>query len=119
MPRNITHKQLAQRMPSSTDACVLYRPPDDTTTTLVKVLIICNTTNAAKTYSIWVNQNGTASGDQFALKKSVSIAANTTDTLNFNDGAIVLTHSSASLIVSASVLNSITFTIYGDEIEEF
>lgn len=119
MPTVTTRKQLAQRTPSSTNACVLYQTTNANLTGIINTLIVCNTTNASKTYSIWVNQNGTAAADQFALVKDKALAANASDQyLYSNEASIVLVGANASILCSASAANTVTFTIYGEEILE-
>lgn len=119
MPLNEVRKQIVQRLITTTADNILYRPLNAFMTTYIKTIIVCNTTAATKTYSIWVNQNGAVSGDQFALMKTVSIAANASDQLLYpGDNAIILTGSTAAILVNASVANALTFTLYGSEVVE-
>lgn len=119
----VVQKQLAQRMPITVDVQLLYQVPNINTRTLIKTLIVCNTTAAAKTYSIWINQAGIATADQFALRKTIALAANASDQIIYpGDGALILNgdglHSSASILCQASVASAVTFTLYGVEITE-
>lgn len=121
MPTLIVNRQLAQLNPNSTNNTVLYTVPSSSTITRIKNLIVCNTTSSARTYSVYVNQGGTAVGDSFALIKTMSIAANASDMRVFpEDAAIILngtaSNGSASIIVVSSVASALTFTIYGTEI---
>jgi hypothetical protein len=113
-----TQIQLAQRLLPTTGNSLILQVNDESTKYLITNLFICNTTSSSKTYSIYVNQGGQATGDQFALFKAVTIAANTTDTKNFAlESAIVLSGSSASLVGVASAANAITITVYGIRLE--
>lgn len=113
-----TNKLIVQRLIPATTDCVLFTNPDTDTTTIIKTLIVCNTTGASKTYSLWHNPNGTVSGDQYALIKGMTIAANASDQRIYStDSGLILT-GSASLIVAASVANALTFTLYGLQVVE-
>lgn len=118
----ITFKQLAQRLPTTTATMVLYQPPKSTITTFIQTIIVCNTTGAGTTYSMWVNQNGSAVADQFALIKGISIAANASDQRVYSSGGsgsgIILRGTSASLLISSGAANALNFTLYGYEVEE-
>lgn len=114
-----TAKQLAQRLIPSTSDCVIYQPPADTIT-YIKQIIVCNTTSASKTYSLYVNPNGSISAAQFALKEANAIASNVTDwtIIQGDNPGIVLRTSTASLIAKASAANAVTITLYGIEVVE-
>lgn len=124
MPSIRTNKQLAQRQLLTTSVTTLYTVPGQTTQAYVKTILITNTTNASKTYSIWINQGGTATGDGFAFcggSSPRSISANVTDTFIFpGDAALILNgdnlHSSASIMCQASVGSALTFHLHGYEI---
>ncbi len=124
MPSIRTNKQLAQRQLTTTSVTALYTVPGQTTEAYVKMIAVTNTTNTSKTYSIWINQGGTATGDGFAFCGGSSprtISANATDTFIFpGDAAIVLNgdnlHSSASIMCQASAGSALTFHLHGFEI---
>lgn len=119
MPTIITERQLAQQLIGSTAATTLYQPRSDQMRTKIVTLIVCNTTAASKTYSVWINQNGTESGDRFALIKGMTISANASDQRIYpGDSGLILIGSTASIIVQASVANALTFTMYGLEVEQ-
>lgn len=119
MPRLATYKQLAQRHLRSTADTILYKPPTSTTVTFIKTIIVCNTTGSATTYSIWVNSNGTSSGDDYAVIKNIPLAANASDQRIYpGDGGIVLNGNTANLIVKAGAASAVTVTVYGIEVEE-
>lgn len=117
MPIFIIKKQLAQRLPTTTASAVLYKVPDANTTTFIRTIVVCNVTAGAATYSLYVNQNGSVAADQFALVRSLSVAANATDQRNYADGlGIILNGANASVIVSSSIGSALTFTLYGEEV---
>lgn len=100
---------------------LLYQTPNDTTRAIVKTMVVCNTTGSATTYSVWVNQAGTATGDEFAHYKTFPLAANATDVHTFagdSETGIILFGSNASIIVAAAVASAVNFTLYGIEVEE-
>lgn len=119
MPQVQTLKLLAQRQLTSTADTVLYRPPNAATTTLVKTMIVCNTTGSATTYSVWVNGGNTTTGDAFALIKNIPLAATASDQRIYpGDAGIVLTGSDAAILAKSGTSNAITITLFGVEIEE-
>lgn len=119
MATRSTPKMLGQRLISTTASSVLYTVPTGVTRAHIRTLIVCNLSNGAKTYSIWINQNGTQAADQFAVVKDKSISANTDEARVYSDDFGIILGSGASIIVSASVINTLTFTCFGLEIEEF
>lgn len=121
MPTLITKKQLAQRQLTSTATTVLYTVPGQTTQAYINLITVANTTGSSLTYSIWINQGGTATGDNFAFCKTRTLSANATDNFVFpGDAAIPLNgdnlHSSASIMCSASTANAATFHLFGKEV---
>jgi hypothetical protein len=98
---------------------VIYHPPNDNTTTFINLIVICNTTGAAANSSIWVNQNGSVTGDQFALVKSQSVAANGSNQFVYSENsAIILVGSTASLLIKSGTASALNFTLFGYEVEE-
>lgn len=121
MPTVRTNKQLAQRQLVSTSPTLIYGVPSQQTETYVKMIVVTNTTGSSTTFSIWINQGGTATGDNFAFCKNRSIAANATDTFIFpSDSALILNGDNlfpnASIIGGAGAINSLTFHIHGYEV---
>lgn len=112
-----TSKQLAQRLPTTTSDTLLYQTPDSSTVAFIKTIIVCNTTGSSATYTIWVNQGGVTTGDQFALIKTMTISANASDQRIYPEG-IILRGSNASMIVKVSVASALNFTLYGEEVKE-
>jgi hypothetical protein len=119
MPTTSTWKQLAQRHLRTTADQVIYQPPSNNHWAQIKTVIVCNTTGSATTYSLWINPNSTTTGDDFAIKKIIPIAARASDQSIYpGDSALILRGSSAALIAKPGADASLTITVYGIEIEE-
>lgn len=121
MPVKRTLQQLAQRMPTTTAATFLYHPPTISTTTIAKLILVCNNTASAVTFSIWVSPTGSTSGNAYAIYNGTTVSANLTRSLPFcgdDEMGIILVGNTASLLVQSSVANAITFTVYGVEVEQ-
>ena len=110
---------LAQRLMGTTSPSLLYQCPDQYTKTYIRNITVANVTGGNLQYSLWINQGGTATGDQFCMAKSVTISANSTTQFSlYSDIAWVLDGASASLMGSSSAANGITFTVFGTEVTE-
>ena len=75
-----TLKQLGQLRPANTTAASLYSPGANTET-IVKSILVCNTTGGAVTYRIFHDDDGTTYDENTALFWEMSLAANSTDVL--------------------------------------
>ena len=118
MPVKIRKKLLAQRMPSTTTATLCYRPPDGKYAD-IKSIVVCNQSSAAVSYSIYVDKNASVAANGTALFGAVSLAANSTVVLTFDgECGIVLETDTAGIFVKSSTASSLTFTLFGLEIEE-
>jgi len=107
-----TLKQLAQSRPSDTNAVSIYSPGADTES-IIKSIVVCNTTGLAVTYRIFHDDDGTTYDESTALFFDVSLAANSTDTLELN---LTMNDSSGNIAVRTGTANGLTFTVYGAEI---
>ena len=107
-----TLKQLGQLMPTNTTAASIYSP-GASTQTLIKSIVVCNTSAGAVTYRIFHDDNGTTYDTTTALYYDVSLAGNTSIILSLN---IVMDDSTGNLAVRTSSANDLTFTCYGAEI---
>lgn len=117
--KTTTWKQLAQRYVRTTSDTLIYQPSSSTMWTIIKTIIVCNTTGSAATYSLWVNPNSSTSGDDWALMKNIPIAATGSDQRIYpGDAGIILRSNTASVIFKAGTANALTVTLYGVEIEE-
>ena len=70
-------KQLGQIRPANTTAVSLYSPGADTQT-IIKSIIVCNTSGSSATFRIFVDDNGTTYDQATALFYDVALAANNT-----------------------------------------
>ena len=105
-------KQLGQLTPANTTAASLYSPAASTET-LIKSIVICNTSSGAVTYRVFHDDDGTTYDTTTALYYDVSLAANTSIVLEFN---LVMNDSTGNLAIRTSVADDLTFTCYGAEI---
>lgn len=104
-------KQLGQVSPAATTVTQLYSPASSTTT-VVKSIVVANTSGSADTYRVFNDDNGTTRSTATALYYDVSLAANTTVVLSV---PIFMDNSSGEIAVESNGGN-ITFTAYGAEI---
>jgi len=117
IPRSRTNKQLAQYRPSATAAIVIYSSPEAISYTNLKTIIICNAHTSAVTYQIFHDDDGEVLDLDSALFYNVSIAANSTEIISLPDPGITISgYSVGSLGVRASVVDVLTFTLYGQEV---
>lgn len=119
MPLLLKPKMLAQRLLTTTAASVVYTKPTDVSRTHIRTVILCNLDNATRTISLYLNQGGTQTADQYALLKGYSISANGSDQRVYNDDfGLILTGSGASIIATPGTANAMTITIFGEEVVE-
>jgi hypothetical protein len=107
-----TLKQLGQLMPTNTTAASLYSP-GASTQTLIKSIVVCNTSGDPVAYRVFHDDNGTTYDTTTALYYDVALAGNTTIVLEFN---LAMNDSTGNLAVRTDRANNITFTCYGAEI---
>ena len=109
----MTHviKQLGQLRPANSTAASLYSP-GTSTEAVIQSLIVCNQTSSAATYRIFVDDDGTTYDETTALFYDISLAANSTDTIEIK---IAMNNSSGNLAVRTGTNNAITFTAFGEE----
>ena len=108
----IQEKTLGQTQPTTTFAASLYSP-GASTTAIIRRILVCNTTAAANTFSIYLDDDGSTYNDTTALYRDTAITANsTTEIKTF----IAMDDSSGNLAVQASANSTVTFTAFGGEI---
>jgi len=105
-------KQLGQLRPANTTAASLYSPAA-ATETLVKSIIVANTTALAAAYRIFNDDNGTTFDETTALFWDITLAANSTHTIEIN---LMMDDSTGNLAVRTDTANAINFTCYGSEV---
>lgn len=105
-----THRQLAQAQPG-TSAGTLYTVPA-ATSTVVKQIVIANTTATAATVSIRLVPSGGSPGVGNSVAEAVSVAANTSQTLDLTQTL----PTGAFISALQGTASAITLTISGVEI---
>ena len=105
-------KQLAQARENSTNAVTVYSRPADTTS-IVKTLIVCNTSGAACTYRLFFDDNGNTYDESTALVWDQTLSANETIII---DTFLAMATASGTIGYRNSVANAITITLFGSEI---
>lgn len=106
-----TLKQLGQTRPANTTAVSIYSPASNIDS-LVKSIVICNTSGAAAVARIFHDDNGTTFDETTALAWDLDIPI---------DGVVVLelfvamADDTGNLAVRTSVNDALTFTVYGSE----
>jgi hypothetical protein len=104
-------KQLGQSRPSTTTAASIYNPPAGDN--VVHTIIICNTSNSAAKYRIFVDDDGTTYNESTALFWDISLDPDTSDVLEVK---ICMNNASGNLAVRTDTSNALTFTVFGEEI---
>lgn len=104
-------KQLGQLRPANTTAASLYSP-GASTEAVIQTIIVCNTSGAAATYRIFVDDDGTTYDQTTALYYDIPLAADATDNIEVK---IAMNDTNGNLAVRTSVNNAITFTAFGEE----
>lgn len=107
-----TYKQLGQTRENSTNAVSVYSPPANTQT-IIKTIIITNTTAGAVTYRLFVDDDGTTYDESTAIAWDVSINAGETSEIN---SPITMNNTNGNIAYRSSVANALTITIFGLEI---
>lgn len=109
-----TPKQLAQNRPGNTSTNVAIKKAQKSKL-VVTSIIICNTTSASATYSIYLDRDGSTYDATSALFMGVLLAANSTDVIEFYDGLPFDADKAGNLAVQSNTTNALTFTINGYE----
>ena len=108
----LQEKQLGQLRPANTTAASLYSP-GASTTTIIKTIVICNTTSASAKYRIFLDDDGTTYDQTTAAFYDVAIGANSTDHV---DTYYAMNNSAGNLAVRTDTNDALTFTCFGVEI---
>ena len=109
---SIQEKQLGQLRPANTTAASLYSPASGVTT-IIKAIIVCNTSGSAATFRIFLDDDGTTYNQTTALFYDVALAADTTIQI---DTYYAMNDNSGNLAVRTNTNNAITFSCFGAEI---
>ena len=108
----IQEKQLGQHRINSTTATSLYSP-GASTTAIIKSIVVCNQSGVARTFRLFLDDDGTTYDQTTALYFDVAIAIDTTVQI---DTFWPMNNSAGNLATSNSVADSLTFTAFGVEI---
>lgn len=103
--------QLGQLRPANTTAASLYSPAASTETRLTQ-LVITNTSGAAATYRLFIDDDGTTYDETTSIAWDVAIAA---DTFVIIDLGQYMNDSTGNFAVRTSVADALTFTLSGLE----
>ena len=103
-------QQLAQSRPAGTSAVSAYSPPVDRRAVVYKI-IIANVTGTAANASVFIDTDGTTYDQTTALLYAYSIAANTSESMEFEDGFDI--GGDANVAVQTGTGSALTFTVLG------
>ena len=106
------YKQLGQKRENSTNAVSVYSPSQGKQV-IIKTIVIANTTAAAVTYRIFVDDDGTTYDETTALAFDIYLAANTSVEWV---GAYTMNNENGNLAYRSSSANALTITVFGVEI---
>ena len=104
---------LGQLLNAQTAAEELYSPDDGVACT-IKTIVVCNTTAAARLFSIYHKEDGATYTSATALYYNKTISTNDTIPIEIE---IYMNNPSGSLGVQADQGGSICFSAYGEEIQ--
>lgn len=109
-----SYLQLGQAQ-AGTSATLLYAVPSGYSA-VVSSIVLCNTTNAAATVSVFCNKAGTTNTAATALVYNMTVPAYTTQTFTLG---ITMAYSTAAdtLYVQGGTNNAITATAFGSQIQ--
>ncbi len=105
-------KQLGQARENSTNPVSVYSP-GASTTTIIKTIILCNTSGAAATFRLFLDDDGTTYDESTALGWDVDLDGGSMVEL---DTFMPMNNANGNFAYRSSVANAITITIGGAEI---
>jgi len=101
-------QQLAQQSASSTPTSMLS--PGAGETLIITTVVVANTGASARTFSIYIDDNGTTYTAATALYKAIPIAANTTYELTVK---WFMNDATGNLAIDQDAGTDVTITIFG------
>jgi len=105
-------KQLGQKRENSTNAVSVYSPAAEVTA-IISSIRICNNTGSSRTFSLFVDDDGTTYDESTAIYFNSPLTANETLAI---DGFMAMNNSSGNLAYSSSLANAVTITVFGAEV---
>ena len=108
----VTEKQLGQLRPANTTAASLYSPPASTTA-LLTVLSIANTTADEAKFRLFIDDDGTTYDETTAIAWDVRILAETFRHIKLGHS---MNDSSGNFAVRTDTNSALTFTLSGEEV---
>ena len=111
---SMQEKQLGQARENSTNAVSVYSP-GVSTTAIISSIRICNNTGSARTFSLFLDDDGTTYDESTAIYFNAPLTANQTLAI---DGFMAMNNSSGNLAYSASLAQAVTITVFGAEITD-
>lgn len=108
-------RQLAQVRPPNTNAMSVLSAGIKRKVVVTSV-VLCNTTTAAATFSIFLDKDGTTYDQTTALFYGITLAANTTEMIEFRAGLPMDPQTAGNLAIQIGTSSAITFTFNGLEL---
>lgn len=106
-------KHLGQKRENSANAVSVYSP-GECITAIIKSVVICNHTDGAGTFRLFLDDTGTTYDESTTLYFDSPIAAKTT--VQF-DTYWPMNNESGNFAYRSSIANGITITVFGVEID--
>lgn len=106
---------LEQAQLSTTNATALVAPTRKTKA-LVSKVALCNTSGSAVTYRLFATESGSSFGVTNALYYDKSLAANTTDFLDFGEIPLAIDYD-GQLAARCNTADVLTITVFGTFVE--
>lgn len=107
-----TNKMLAQAVGTVTPTSI-YQVPTDFEAVVTQVLV-ANTSPTAKDFTIYLDDDGTTYNSTTTIFNQIDVPKNSTVVLDIEMG---ITNPVGNLAIESSANNSLTFTVFGYEIE--
>lgn len=109
------YKKLAKDRPSGTSATSIFSP-SGSKQYLIDLVIVANTTNSSKKFSIYHDESGTTYDETTALYDDIIVPGNTTFEIDFGGRGIPMISSDENLAVKTGTANAFNFSVYGTEL---
>lgn len=109
----IQEKVLGQTNPTAATGAVSIYSPAASTTAIIKSVVITNVTASGATWSLYLDDAGTAYGTTTSLYDRLTIGGNSTHLINTY---WPMNNSAGNLAVETGTADAINFTVFGAEI---